>query len=101
MCFTVAQCKNHCLQFGGPLKTSVAPLSSPSPVCLSTFPGPDVHRFGNGEVGSKDMSGKFIYTYILYACIYSPIIRVYLHKVQLYIHKKQLNMSLVGASVCM
>ena len=31
---------------------------------LKTFPGPDVPLFGNGEVGSWDMSGKFIYIFI-------------------------------------
>ena len=36
--YTVAQCKAHCSQFehfGDSLRTPVAPLMSPSPVCLS------------------------------------------------------------------
>ena len=35
---TVAQCKAHCSQFehfGDSVRTPVAPLMSPSPVCLS------------------------------------------------------------------
>ena len=28
---------------------------------LKTFPDPDIPRFENGDVGSRDISGKFVY----------------------------------------